>query len=120
MRKYFGCLLGVALGVSACTTKSSAKRQADAAFQAGQQQAQQAQQGAVVYFRGFVRKPAVPWAEDLTLAKALLQAEYTGMWDPRLITITRKGETFRINPKRLLSGQEDPVLEPGDIVEVQR
>jgi hypothetical protein len=77
-------------------------------------------QQAVVYFRGFVRKSFVPWIEDLTLAKAILQAEYTGQWDPHLITITRQGRVFHVNPKRLLSGLDDPALEPGDIVEVQR
>jgi hypothetical protein len=77
-------------------------------------------QQAAVYFRGYVRKPVVTWKEDLTLAKAILEAEYTGQWDPRLITITRRGQVFRVNPRRLLSGLEDPALEPGDIIEVQR
>jgi hypothetical protein len=113
----------VALGVSACTTTSKARRDAQAAFEAGQQQAQQArqaQQSPVVYFRGLLRKPTVPWTEDLTLAKALLQAEYTGLWDPHLITLTRKGETYRIDPKRLLSGQDDLPLQADDLIEVQR
>ena len=123
MRPCLGLLLGVALGVSACTSASKARRDAQAAFEAGQrqaQQAQQAQQNPVVYFRGLVRKPMVPWTEDLTLAKALLQAEYTGLWDPHLLLLTRQGETYRVDPKRLLSGQEDPPLKPGDLIEVQR
>jgi len=73
----------------------------------------------MVYFRGDVRKPGVPWAEELTLSKGLLAAEYTGIWDPHSILIIRKGEPFKINPKRLLSGEEDPTLEPGDVVEVR-
>jgi hypothetical protein len=110
------------MGLSACTTKSQAKRDARAAFEAGQQaqQARQGQQSPVVYFRGLVRKPIVAWTDDLTLAKALLQAEYTGLWDPHLITLTRKGETIRIDPKRLLSGLDDLPLKPDDLIEVQR
>ncbi len=123
MRQWLIVLLGLALGVSGCTTTSKARREAQAAFEAGQRQAQEArqtQQGPVVYFRGPVRKSVVPWTEDLTLAKALLQAEYTGLWDPHLITLTRQGETFRIDPKRLLNGQDDVPLKPDDLVEVQR
>ena len=123
MRPCLGLLLGFALGVSGCTTTSKARRDAQAAFDAGQRQAQearQAQQTPVVHFRGLVRKPTVPWTEDLTLAKALLQAEYTGLWDPHLILLTRQGETYRIDPKRLLSGQDDVPLKPDDLIEVQR
>ena len=120
MRPCLGLLLGVALGVSACTSASKARRDAQAAFEAGQRQAQQAQQNPVVYFRGPLRKLTVPWTEDLTLAKALLQAEYTGLWDPHRITLTRQGETYRIDPKRLLSGQDDRLLKPDDLIEVQR
>lgn len=123
MRHSLGLLVVVALGVAACTTTSRARRDAQAAFEAGQRQAQEArqtQQSPVVYFRGPVRKPTVPWTEDLTLAKALLQAEYTGLWDPHLILLTRKGETHRIDPRRLLSGQEDVLLKPDDLIEVQR
>ncbi len=73
----------------------------------------------MVYFRGDVRKPGVPWAEGLTLSKGILAAEYAGIWDPHSILIIRKGETFKISPKRLLSGEEDPLLESGDVVEVR-
>lgn len=62
----------------------------------------------------------VPWTEDLTLAAALIAAEYQGSWDPHSIFILRMGQTYRVNPKRLLSGTENPALEPGDIVEVRR
>lgn len=100
---------------------SRAKKDAASAFQAGQLQGlEQTQPRPVVYFRGYVKRSAVPWAEDLTLSRALLEAEYTGFWEPRSIVIFREGNAWRINPKQLLSGREDPLLEPGDTVEVQR
>jgi hypothetical protein len=119
MRPLFCGLIFVALAFSACTTKSGARRDAEAAFQSGQQLGQQQQQP-VVFFRGYVRRLAVPWVEGLTLAQALVQADYTGALDPRLITVTRGGELHRIDVRRLLSGREDPLLEPGDLVEIQR
>jgi hypothetical protein len=73
-----------------------------------------------VTFRGDVKNRTVPWTEDLTLAQALLAAEYQGMWDPHSIVILRKGTKWPVNPKHLLSGRENPPLEPGDIVEVKR
>src|SRR5437667_8760692 len=105
--------------LSGCVSHSTANARAQAAFLAGQQQAAlQQQAGATVNFRGEVKKSSVPWSEGLTLSQALLAAEYTGIWDPHSIAISRKGETFKLDPKRLLSGLEDPVLEPGDTVEV--
>ena len=52
-------------------------------------------------------------------AEALMTAQYTWNWDPRQVTLTRHAQTQAINPKRLLRGQENPVLEPGDVVEVR-
>jgi hypothetical protein len=74
----------------------------------------------VVFVRGPVRNALVVWTDDLTLAKALVEADYIGQRDPRVITVTRHGQVFRISPRRLLSGLEDPPLEPGDIIEVQQ
>ena len=119
MKTWLCGLTVVALAFSACTTKSGARRDAEAAFQSGQQLGQQQQQP-MVYFRGYVRRPAVPWVEGLTLAQALVQADYTGALDPRVITVTRGGELHRIDVRRLLNGREDPLLEPGDLIEIQR
>jgi hypothetical protein len=92
-----------------------------AAFAAGQQQAMSAQTNAPsVNFRGDVKNPRVPWTEEMTLAKALVAAQYTGSWDPHTIVIVRQGEQYKLDPKRLLSGLEDPLLEPGDTVEIHR
>jgi hypothetical protein len=115
--------------LTGCKTKATAQREADRkAFIATQQSAmagleqqqQQQQQQPVVWFRGEVRNPRVPWTEGLTLAQALLAAQYTSNWDPHIITVTRQGEVHPVNPRRLLRGQEDPLLEPGDVVEVHR
>jgi hypothetical protein len=108
------------LAISGCTTRSNANAKAQAAFAAGQKQGAAQQAAPAIHFRGDVKKSSVPWAEELTLAKALMAAEYTGLWDPHTIVITRQGETFKVDPKRLLGGIEDPLLEPGDTVEIHR
>jgi hypothetical protein len=77
-------------------------------------------QAPTVLVRGEVKKPLVPWTENLTLARAIVAAEYTGFFDPREIRLLRKGETLKVNPRRLLRGADDVPLEPGDIVELRR
>jgi len=116
------------LALNGCTTKATARREAEKkAFIATQQSAmagpetqqqQQQQQQPAVWFRGDVRNHRVPWTDGLTLAQALLTAQYTWTWDPQSITVTRQGEVYPVNPRHLLRGQEDPLLEPGDIVEI--
>jgi len=112
-----------AMGLGGCTTKSKSRAEAQKAFIQGQQQAISAQQQLqagqqpVVLFRGLVRNTRVPWVEDLTLSRALAAAEYTGVLDPSVIVVIRQGQVHRVDTKRLLRGLEDPVLEPGDIVE---
>lgn len=102
---------------------SSSKVDPRNAFLEGQQRAwmaQQQNQEPSVFVRGMVRNPRVPWIEGLTLAQALLAAEYTGALDPTRIQLTREGVTRVIDVRRLLRGQDDPLLEPGDRVEVFR
>ena len=115
-------LLAVALG--GCVTKSKAKAQARAAYLAGQQQAmtriQQTQtlgQGPCVTVNGEVRNRVVPWTEGLTLAKAVLAADYYGAKDPGQIIIVHNGMATRVDPKQLLSGVDIP-LQPGDVVQL--
>jgi hypothetical protein len=118
-------ILLLAVVLSGCTTKATARREAERkAFIATQQSAMagpenQPQQQPAVWFRGDVRNQRVPWTEGLTLAQAIIAAHYTWTWDPRFITVTRQGEVYQINPRHLLRGQEDPLLEPGDVVEVR-
>jgi len=74
-------LLVFLLGTSGCMTRSAANAKAQAAFAAGQQAVTRQQTAPPCAFRGDVKNPSVPWAEELTLAKALMAAEYTGLWD---------------------------------------
>jgi len=114
-------ILMLAVVLTGCATKEAARREAEKkAFIATQQSAMaaQANQEPAVWFRGDVRHQRVPWTEGLTLAEALVTAQYTGNWDPHRITLTRQGEIFVINPRRLLRGQDNPELEPGDSIEV--
>ena len=122
MKKLSGSLLLIVV-LTACVSKSKARHESERAFMEGQQRAlieqQQQQQQPAVWFRGDVRNQRIPWTEGLTLSQALVAAQYTGNWDPRLIRITRNGEIYPVNARRLLRGQDDPVLEPGDLVEVR-
>jgi len=121
MKALFVLLSVVALVAAGCASKSK-QREAEA-FRRGQEQAREAQRLATqpfVWFRGPVRNPRVPWRENLTLAQAILAAEYTSALNPSRIFIFRQGQTYHVDPKRLLRGQEDPVLEPGDLVEIAR
>ena len=72
-----------------------------------------------VSIQGEVRHPVIPWSEDLKLSQALDAAEYTGRNDPLAIYIVRQGEMRYVSPRRLLSGTDDPVLAPGDVVQIR-
>jgi hypothetical protein len=118
-----GALLLVA-AFEGCVSKSKADAKARAAYIAGQQQAimrmQQAQtqgQGPCVTVNGEVRNHVVPWADGMTLAKALLAADYLGTADPGQILIVHNGVATRVEPRQLLSGVDIP-LQPGDIVQL--
>ncbi len=118
-----GALL-MAMALTGCVSKSKAQAQARAAYAAGQQEAmrrmQQAQtqgQGPCVTINGEVRNHVIPWAEGMTLTKALVAAEYTGATDPAQIVIVHTGVAIRVNPRDLLSGVDYP-LQPGDVVQL--
>jgi len=115
-------LLAATLG--GCVSKSKAKAQARAAYLAGQQQAmmrmQQAQmqsQGPCVTINGDVRNHVVPWTEGMTLAKALVAADYYGATEPGQVIIVHNGIASRIDARQLLSGTDFP-LQPGDVVQL--
>jgi hypothetical protein len=119
-----GLPLVLAATLAGCVTKSKANAQARAAYLAGQQQAiarmQQAQtagQGPCVTVNGEVRNHIVPWTQGMTLAKAVVAAEYIGTTDPGQIMIVHNGIATRLDPKQLLSGV-DVLLQPGDIVQL--
>jgi hypothetical protein len=115
-------LLLITIALSGCVSKSKADARARAAFIAGQQQAvvrmQQIQgQGSSVTVNGEVRNRVIPWTEGLTLAKAVLAADYYGTKDPGQIIIVHNGIATQVDPRQLLSGVDIP-LQPGDIVQL--
>jgi hypothetical protein len=120
MKQLFcSCLLVVTM--SACTTQSKSRVQVPPTYVTGEQaMAQSLAQRSAVLVRGDVKTPLILWTNGLTLARAILAAEYRALSDPHTILIIRAGQTYKINPKHLLSGREDPPLEPGDIVAIQR
>jgi len=71
----------------------------------------------VVWIIGPVRWPVVDWRRDLTLARAILEAEYLPATDPRQILIHRGTLAIPVKPARLLNG-EDWALLPGDRIEI--
>ncbi len=109
------------LCVSGCVSAAKAKADARAAYNAGQQDAM-ARMSQVeklnITIVGPVRNSVVAWKEDLTLANALLAAEYLSNTDPRQILIVRKGIAIPVDPNQLLSGKDVP-LQPGDVIHLQ-
>ena len=114
----------VALAFGGCVSKSKADKQARNAFMAGQQQAmmrtQMAQtqgQGPCVTVNGEVRNHVLPWTEGMTLAQAIVAAEYFGAKEPGQVIVVRNGVAFRYDTKQLLSGTDVP-LQLGDILQL--
>ena len=117
-------LLFLAFSQAGCVTKSKAQAQARDAFAAGQQQAlamsrvQQAQ-GPTITVIGQVRNGVIPWTPDLTVAKAIVTADYYGTSDPHKIFLVHNGKATSIDSKQLLSGEDLPV-QPGDVVQIMQ
>ena len=122
--KILSALLLLALAVTGCTTKSTARLKEQNAFLAGQNAAlQQLQMQAAAHAPGVtivgaVQNPQVPWGTGLTLAQAIATANYVGADEPSQIIITRNGESAALNAKVLLDGTVIP-LEIGDVVELR-
>jgi hypothetical protein len=120
----FGTLLLLTLiSQNGCVSKREADARARAAFLAGQQQAAQMNrqthlQGPTVTILGEVRNSLVRWTADLTLAKAVVAADYYGKTDPVDIIVQRDGKEVRYDPQKLLNG-EDVQLEPNDVIELK-
>lgn len=124
-------ILSLGLGLSGCAgnNKAQTQQQFQRAYMAGeeaartqmqQQSQQQMQQNAVpqVHFLGPFKNPVLIWSEGLTLSHALLQADYQSQATPLTITIYRGSEIIRIDPQRVLQGEDYPLF-PGDTVVVQ-
>jgi len=122
---FFGGLLVVVIGAG-CASKSDKQARQRAALMAAQQQqaaAMQQQQQQVnssaVWVVGNVRNPSIPWTQDLTLRRALIEADYQGPGDPNQIVVLRNGsQPTTINAKDLLGGFDMP-LQACDRVEVR-
>ena len=116
-------LILIVAGLAAgCTTKSSARAEAQAAAQraylAGQNDALQKQlalQQNLVTVLGPVQNSTVPWVAGLTLAQAIATANYLSADEPAQITLTRQGEDATVDPQTLLNGVPIP-LEAGDVI----
>jgi len=118
-----GLLVLLTLCLTSCVSKARARAEARAAFLAGQQQAlermqQNAPAGPTVTFIGEVKNRLIPWTADLTLAKAIVAADYYGSVDPASIVLIRDGQQTVYDPKKLLQGA-DILLEPRDVVEIR-
>ncbi len=112
-----GLLVSIAL--CGCVSKATMQARERAAFLAGQRQAQATQnQGPTVIVVGPVKYHMISWTQDLTVAHAIIQAEYFGPGDPKNLLVIRKGVQIPIDPQDLLTGKDFP-LGPGDILEIQ-
>ena len=67
---------------------------------------------------GSVKNPVLTWSEGLTLARALVLAEYEKSSVPTVITIFRNNQPLQIDPQQVLQGADYPLF-PGDIVYIQ-
>lgn len=132
-RRLFVILLVV---LTACGCASKKKHQAEIrrAYAAGEQaaraqmqQAQTPQSGAPpmqqttdpqVRILGPVKNPVLMWSEGLTLAHALVEAEYQKSNTPRAITIYRNNQPIDVDPQLVLQGEDYPLF-PGDIVYIR-
>jgi len=132
--KYFSLTFLVVLMTCGCAGKT--KKQAEfrrayaAGVQAAQAQMQQSQNSQSipqpmqsttdpqVRILGSVRNPVLMWSEGLTLARALVAAEYEKPTPPVAITIYRNNLPLHIDPQRVLQGEDYPLF-PGDIVYIQ-
>ena len=116
-------LLVVLVVGTGCVSKKQSQLMQREAYVAGQQQAmaqaQQQQNGNDIVVSGEVQNRVVTWREGLTLAEAILAADYRGHRDPISILIIRKGQVIPVEPKLLLRGHDEP-LEPGDHIELRR
>ena len=118
MQGFLSLLLSLAL--AGCISKSKAKAQQKEAFAAGQQQAMERilQNRNSVTVLGPVKNPLITWTEDLTLAKALVAADYYLRGDPKEIMIVRNGKAIPVDVKQLLAG-EDVTLQAGDVINIR-
>ena len=122
MRKLIGLLFVLTLCAAGCVTKKEDATRARQAYMAGQQPLPQAvlpPGEPSVLVRGAVQHPALPWTEGMTLANAIVAANYTGFMNPILVRIIRQGQIVdECKGIDLLRGHDFP-LESGDTIILQ-
>ena len=120
MKRLGAGILILLMGLTGCVSKSELKKKEREAYLAGQKQGVAAQvNGSSVWVVGNVRNPSIPWTEDLTLRRALVEADYLGAGDPGQIVVLRNGRPpLILTARQLLSGYDMPLL-AGDRVEVR-
>jgi hypothetical protein len=113
--------VAVVLLLTGCVSKAKAQADIRAAYIAGQQSAMRGAQNPefpTVTVMGQVRNPKIPWRPDLTLAQALVMADYYGSSEPAGIYIVRGGIGRQVDPRKLLNGEDVPI-QLGDIISIQ-
>ena len=107
------------LVLTGCVSENTAKARERAAFTAGEKRGAAMQSDMhVIWVVGNVQQPLVTWTADLTLAKAIVAANYQGAGDPGMITVFRNGQPpVQVFPKRILKGFDMPLL-AGDRIEI--
>jgi hypothetical protein len=110
----------LALSAGGCVSRSQSRLESQNAFLAGQnaELRQRLAQYNGITFIGAVQNTQVPWVAGLTLAQAVVTANYVGQDEPRAVVITRKGDSAVLDASVLFSGKDIP-LEAGDIVEIR-
>ena len=131
----FICLIFIfALAAAGCASKKKSEDdRLRRAYVAGanaaraqmmQSQAQEPQMQAAptsdpqVRILGPVRNPVLPWADGMTLGRALVEAQYLRDNTPSGITIYRNNQPLQIDPQTILNGADYPLF-PGDMVYIQ-
>ena len=113
----------LSLAATGCVSNARHKLEVREAYVAGQQQAMAQMRPASttdVIVHGNVSNSLVPWAEGMTLAKAIFEAHYNDTHhDPRMIILRRGVETMQITPDDLINGGDVPV-KAGDVIELVR
>ena len=120
MKTLLNCVLLLLLAVGGCTTKSKARAQSQAAYNAGRAAAYRQileDQRTTIRVIGNVRNPEFPWTEEMTLMQAIVEADCTDRRNPREIVIIRHRERLPVDMKAFLNGQ-DELLQPGDTIEL--
>ena len=119
--RFLYVILILALGaLTGCVTRSQANAQARAAYAAGERAAYQtlAAHMTDIIVLGDVQKHDLPWVAGLTLAQALATANYVGLQNPQEIIVKRNSVEIPVDPRQLMRGQSDMLLQPGDTVSV--